>query len=87
MSDYDVCLRIVETGRLACGNDTESLQYATLCNVAGAAYYELNKLVDCRKNFEIFHSIQAKLLPENDLQVKLYHLSTLLTFVDNFPAI
>ncbi|KAH7416708.1 P-loop containing nucleoside triphosphate hydrolase protein [Cadophora sp. MPI-SDFR-AT-0126] len=68
VSDYDVCLRIVETGRLACGDDTESLRYATLCNVAGAAYYELNKLVDCRTNFEIFHSIQAKLLPENDLQ-------------------
>ncbi|PVH79051.1 TPR-like protein [Cadophora sp. DSE1049] len=67
VGDYDICLRLVETGRLACEN-AETLQYATLSNVAGAAYYELNKLGECRKNFEIFLAIQEKLLPEGSLE-------------------
>jgi len=68
VSDYDMCLRLVETGWTAC-EDKDSLQYAGLCNAAGGAYYELNRLGDCRKNWEIFLKLQEKLLPEDDLEV------------------
>ena len=54
---------------MACGNNTNTLQYATLCNIAGGAYYELNKLADCRLNWEKFLKIQDDLLPEGDIEV------------------
>jgi hypothetical protein len=71
LSDYDMCLKLVDSAQLACGDSTDSLAYATLCNVAGSAYYELNKLAECRKNWEISAQIQEKLLRENDLKVRL----------------
>jgi hypothetical protein len=75
LSDYDMCLKLVHSAQLACGDNTDSLAYATLCNVAGSAYYELNKLADCRKNWEISAQIQEKLLGENDLEVRLSRTS------------
>jgi hypothetical protein len=68
LSDYDMCLKLVQTGF---GDNTDLLAYATLCNTAGSAFYELNKLADCRKNWEISAQIQEKLLGENDLEVRL----------------
>lgn len=68
VGDYDVCLRLVETAWLAC-DDKKSLQYAWLCNVAGCAYYELNKLGECRKCWTTFFNIQEASLQENDLNV------------------
>jgi hypothetical protein len=75
LSDYDMSLKLVQSAQLACGDSTDSLAYATLCNVAGSAYYELNKLADCRKNWEISAQIQEKLLGENDLEVRLSRAS------------
>lgn len=68
-SDYDICLRMVETGQLACGDATETMQYAVFCNIAGLTYYELNKLGDCRKNLEVFYHLQEKYLGRDELEV------------------
>jgi len=66
-----MCLQLVKTARSACGQDKETLQYATLCNIAGGAYYELNKLSECRKNWEKYLKIQETLLPEGHLEVSI----------------
>ena len=59
---------------MAC-EEKDSLQYATLCNVAGGAYYELNKLGECRKNWERFLQLQESKLSEDDIEVNthIYH--------------
>ncbi|KAH8602772.1 P-loop containing nucleoside triphosphate hydrolase protein [Bisporella sp. PMI_857] len=83
ISDYDICIGVINTGWTACEN-YESLQYATLCNIAGSAYYELNKLADCRKNWEIFFRIQENLLPEHDLERSTaYHNMGNLEYADD----
>jgi hypothetical protein len=58
----------VNTARGACG-DKESLQYATLCSAAGSAYYELNQLGECRKNWEKYLEISEAKLEQKDLEV------------------
>jgi hypothetical protein len=73
LADYDMCLRLIHSAQLACGDKTDTLSYATLCAVAGSTYYELNKLTDCRKNFETFVQIHEKLLDENDLGVRFIY--------------
>jgi hypothetical protein len=68
VSDYDICVLVVQTAWLAC-DDKESLSYAELCNVAAAAYLELNKLDECRRNWVTTSEIHEKLLSENDIDV------------------
>ncbi|CAM6001909.1 unnamed protein product, partial [Sphagnum balticum] len=68
IGDYETSLRLVQSGQIACGDNINTLSYAKLCMVAGADYYEQNKITECRKNYEIFHRIQEKLLHENDLE-------------------
>lgn len=68
ISDYDICLRLTATARLAC-EDQESLEYADICSVAGSAYFELNKLTDCRKEWETSFRIQGERLPQDNLKV------------------
>jgi len=82
LSDYDMCLELFQSAQLACGDKTDTLAYAALCSVAGSTYYELNKLADCRKNWEISAQIHEKLLGENDLEV---HLSRTLLSTPSFP--
>lgn len=64
----------METGWLAC-TDENTLQYGKLCNIAGGAYYELNKLGECRRNWDKFMKIQESLLPEDDLEVTLLYVN------------
>ena len=73
VSDYEICLRVVETGWLAC-DDKESLEYATLSRIAGEACFELNKLSDCRQHWESVFRIQEKLLQDNSLEVRIRSL-------------
>jgi hypothetical protein len=40
-----------------------------LCHTAGSAYYELNRLTDCRKHWTKMMDIRETLLPEDDLEV------------------
>ena len=68
VSDYDVCIEMVRAAWSAC-EDQSSLLYGDLCNIAGAAYYEINKLDECRKNWEIFSKIQESLLPCTAVEV------------------
>ena len=67
ISDYDVCLRIINTAQTAT-KDSNSLQYAHLCNTAAGAYYELNQMADCRTNWEKALAIRELLLPEDDIE-------------------
>jgi len=66
-----MCIRLADTARSAC-EDKDSLQYASICKVAGGSYYELNQLGECRKNWEIFLQIQEAKLPPNYIEVKLH---------------
>ena len=63
-----MCLKLVGTASSAC-EDKNSLKYATLCFIAGGAYYELNKLGECRKHWEHMMAIRENLLSESDLDV------------------
>ena len=76
ISDYDVCLRIIETASSAT-EDQNSLQMAHLCNTAASCYYELNRIGDCRKNWEIALNIREILLDDDDIEVQndLHHLT------------
>ena len=69
ISDYDVCLRIIETASSAT-QDKNSLQYAHLCNTAASCYYELNRIGDCRQYWEIALKIRENLLDEDDIDVR-----------------
>ncbi|RDW59780.1 hypothetical protein BP6252_12867 [Coleophoma cylindrospora] len=72
IGDYAQCLKVVETDCIACKEDT--LQYATLCNIAGAAYFELNRLNECRVNWETMYKLHAQFLPEDSLERSVsYH--------------
>jgi hypothetical protein len=73
VSDYDLCLRLVDIAGAAC-EDTESLQYATLCNTVGGAYYELNQLLNCRKSWETCLQIREAKLPAGNLEVRYDHI-------------
>lgn len=66
---YSLCIRLVDTAKVVC-EDKESLQYATLCSIAGSAYYELNQLFDCRENWEKSLHIRELKLPDVHLKVK-----------------
>lgn len=68
VSDYDLCLRLTDTATLACV-DKDSLQFADICSAAGSAYYELNRLDACRKQWELYMRIQEEKLQERDLEV------------------
>jgi len=87
VSDYEICLRVVETAWQAC-EDKDSLQYATLCNIAGGAYYELNRLNECRQHWERFLKIQETLLPEGSLERSnsLHNMGNLESTCDNLDT-
>lgn len=68
VSDYDMCLRVVETAWAAC-EDKNSLRYATICFIAGGTYFELNKLSQCRKFWEQTVAIRDNLLSDDDIEV------------------
>ncbi|KAG4441816.1 hypothetical protein IFR05_002680 [Cadophora sp. M221] len=76
--DYNTCLRVITSGRLAC-ESTETLEYGKLCSIAGCAFYELNDLENCRRNFETFLLIQEKVLNDNELEKSssLHHMGVL----------
>lgn len=68
ISDYDLCLRLTKTAAGGC-DDKGSVEYADLCGIAGSAYYELNKLDLCRKEWELYKKIQEDVYKDNDLEV------------------
>jgi hypothetical protein len=58
--------RVVETAIGAC-HDKDSLDCADLHNTAGARYFELNRLGDCRREWEETKRIRSKLLEPNHI--------------------
>ena len=70
ISDYDVCLRLIETA-ISATEEKDSLRYAHLCNTAASCYYELNKMAECRKHFEIVLRIREEQLPEDHIDVRI----------------
>jgi hypothetical protein len=63
-----MCLKVADTAQNACSNK-ESLQIANLLACAGGAYYELNRLRDCRKAYEESYRLQELLLPDDEFEV------------------
>jgi hypothetical protein len=66
VGDYEFCARLVETASSAC-DDKSSLLYAELLNIAGARFYELNRLSDCRKAWEVTLRIRKERLPHDHI--------------------
>jgi len=69
VGDYDFCVKVCETARLALV-DEDSILHADICSSAGSALYELNRLDDCRKEWERFFRIQKEKLWDRELEVR-----------------
>jgi tetratricopeptide (TPR) repeat protein len=79
MSDYDLSRKVVDVGKLTCV-DKESHIFAHLCNTQGANYYDLNRMADCRRNFEMGLRIREKLQAEpdqGDIAISLHNMGDL----------
>lgn len=66
IGDYNTSLRVLETATMAC-TERSTLAYADLRNTAGARYYELNLLTQCRAAWEECKDIREKFLPHDDI--------------------
>jgi len=51
LGDYDRSIGMTENGIIACGDRTTP-HYVGLCLTKGACFFELNRLVECRKAWE-----------------------------------
>lgn len=58
----------MDTASAAC-DDKTSARYANLRNTAGACYFDLNRLQDCRRDWEEALSIQVKQFEHDDIKV------------------
>lgn len=65
MSDYDLSRKVINIAKSIC-EDKESHRYSCLCNIQGRNYYDLNRVVDCRRNWEMALHIREKLKVEPD---------------------
>jgi len=74
ISDQDTCARITETALSAC-DDKSSLLYAELLNIVGRRDHELNRLSDCRKNWEETLRIRKLHLPKDHILSECYGAS------------
>lgn len=73
VGDYEVAGRILETAASACDNKS-SLVYAEIRNTAGARYYDLNRLTDCRMAYEECMRIRQEHLSHKDIGIaSIYH--------------
>lgn len=66
MSDYDLSRKVIDIAKIIC-EDKESHTMSHLCNTQGGNYYDLNRVLDCRRNWEIALRIREKLRAEPDL--------------------
>jgi tetratricopeptide (TPR) repeat protein len=67
IGDYETCLQLVNTASNAC-KDKDSTVYAHLKIAAGTCYFDMNKLKDCRRDYEIALAIQEREGENNDLK-------------------
>ena len=75
VGDYAVSARVTDTALAAC-SDKVSLIYADLHNTAGCRFFELNRLPECRKEWEETMKVRRGLLPENSIGSKLILLAS-----------
>jgi tetratricopeptide (TPR) repeat protein len=73
IGDYGTCKTLYETASTAC-EDKNSARYANLRNTSGACYFDLNKLQDCRRDWEIALAIQEDEGDHDDTKAAyMYH--------------
>ncbi|KAH0564815.1 hypothetical protein GP486_001804 [Trichoglossum hirsutum] len=73
ISDLDTCDRVNRTALKAC-EDKKSSLYAELLNIAGRRDHELNRLLDCRMNWEETLRIRELHLPGDHILIgTIYH--------------
>ena len=65
VGDYGEIFKMLEVALDVC-DDKTSLSYAHLKNTAGASFFELNKLQDCREAYETTFKIRSQHLPADD---------------------
>lgn len=68
IGDYDTCLKLVNTASAAC-EDKTSVRYANLRNTAGTCYFDMNRLQDCRRDYEIALAVQESENGHDDVKV------------------
>jgi hypothetical protein len=79
MSDYDVGRKIVDLAKV-CEENKESHLFAHLCNTQGCNYYDLNRMADCRRNWELALQIRERLQVEpkkGDIAISLHNMGNL----------
>jgi tetratricopeptide (TPR) repeat protein len=79
MSDYDLGHKVINVAKGIC-EDKESHVFSHLCNTQGCNYYDLNKVVDCRRNWEMALRIREKLQAEpdhGDIAISLHNMGNL----------
>lgn len=63
--DYDLGRGVIQVAKQIC-EEKESNIYSHLCNTQGCNYYDLNRVGDCRRNWELALGIREKLNAEPD---------------------
>jgi hypothetical protein len=79
MSDYDLGKNVIDLAKI-CEVDKESRLFALLCNTQGCNYYDLNRMVDCRRNWEMTLQIRERLQSEakkGDIAISLHNMGNL----------
>jgi tetratricopeptide (TPR) repeat protein len=83
VGDYTTCLTLVETASAAC-DDKNSPRYANLRNTAGTCYFDMNRLQDCRRDYEIALAIQENELHEAKIAYMYHNMGNLETGCGKF---
>jgi len=79
MSDYDLSRKVIDVAKLIC-EDKESHLFSRLCNTQGANYLDINRVVDCRRNWEMTLRIRENLKAEpdqGDIAISLHNMGDL----------
>jgi hypothetical protein len=79
MSDYDLSKKVLILAK-SCEVNKESGLFALLCNTQGCNYYDLNRTVDCRRNWEMALKIREHLQLEpkkGDIAISLHNMGNL----------
>jgi tetratricopeptide (TPR) repeat protein len=78
-SDYEQSRTIINVAKQACENRDSHL-FSHLCNIQGSNYYELNRVRDCRRNWDAALAIRQKLKAEHefgDIAISLHNMGNL----------
>jgi tetratricopeptide (TPR) repeat protein len=79
MSDYDLSRKVIDVAKSIC-EDKVSHKFSCLCNIQGSNYYDLNRVKDCRRNWEVALRIREELKVEpdqGDIAISLHNMGDL----------